>query len=180
MLDLKWPGTFSTADCIAIAAACSVAANKGPLVNVGYGRVDAGAADVPVGIGTFGDVGKDLGIEGLLNDWTAFGFTPLQLCILSGAHTVGIGAQVTPQARLGDSNFNNGYYRDILAGRGFFASDKALADSPLTLPCVQRAAQSQAWFFEQWKREFFEMTWWGGDRQGLARKGLEGREFFKG
>lgn len=180
LLDLKWPGLFSTADCIAIAAACSVAANKGPLVNVGYGRVDTDTPDVTLGIGTHGDVGKDLGIEGLLADWSAFGFTPHQLCILSGAHTVGIGAQVTPQSRLGDSNFNNGYYRDVLAGRGFFASDKALADSPLTLPCVQAAAQSQDWFFQEWKREFFEMTWWGTAEQGLERKGLEGREWFKG
>ena len=177
MLDLKWPGTFSLADCIAIAAACSVAANKGPLVNVGYGRADASTADVPVGIGTHGDVGKDLGIDGLLADWEAFGFTALQLCILSGGHTIGIGAQVNPQSRMGDSNFNNGYYRDILAGRGFFASDKALADDPVTLACVQQAAQSQDWFFEQWKREFFEMTWWVVDDQGLERKGLEGRGF---
>lgn len=177
ILDLKWPNTFSLADCIAIAAACSVAANHGPLVNVGYGRIDAYEADVPVGIGTHGDIGKDLGIQGLLADWERWGFTPFQLCILSGGHSIGIGAQVNPQSRMGDSNFNNGYYRDILAGRGFFASDKALADSPLTLPCVQQAAQDQDWFFANWKREFFEMTWWGTEEQGIVPKGLEGKEF---
>jgi peroxidase len=177
---LKWPGAFSAADCIAIAAAAAVAANGGPLVNVGYGRPDAHGPDVLLGVGTHGDVGKDLGIEGLLSDWMAYGFTPRTLCILSGGHTMGISGQAIPQSRLGDPAFNNGYYRDVLAGRGFFASDKALADSPLTLRCVQQCAQSQAWFFEEWKREFFEMTWWGTAEQGVLPKGLEGREFFKG
>jgi hypothetical protein len=177
---LKYPSTFSVADCIAIAGACAVAANDGPLVNVGYGRIDAPQADVPLGIGTHGDVGKDLGIQGLLADWTAFGFTPRTLCILSGGHTMGISGQAIPQSRLGDPAFNNGYYRDVLAGRGFFASDKALADSPATLPCVQAAAQSQDWFFSEWAREFFEMTWWGTAEQGIVPKGLEGREFFGG
>ena len=88
-------------------------------------------------------------------------FTAQTLCILVGGHTLGISAASTPQGRLSDKAFNNAYYHNVLIGNGFFPSDNALAMSPETLPCVQRCAQDQEYFFTEWIEQYRNMTTWG-------------------
>ena len=65
------------------------------------------------------------------------------------------------QGILGLPIFTNAFYKRVLRGDGFFKSDDALVHTNLTLPCVQHAADDQDWFFEQWVKEYREMTWWG-------------------
>lgn len=64
------------------------------------------------------------------------------------------------------------YYKNVLAGLGFFESDKTLATpGGATLACVQKCAASEKYFFQEWRQHFFEMTWWGVPAT-VARKGL--------
>jgi hypothetical protein len=127
IMDKAYPGVLSWADCIAIAGATGTKLAGGPYVNVGYGRPDVAVADPFAGVGHITQITKDFTLGPLLADWESYGFTAQELCILSGAHTFGISATSSPQGMMTRPFFTNEYYKNVLAGIGFFTSDKTLA-----------------------------------------------------
>ena len=174
IMDKAYPGVLSWADCIAIAGATGTKLAGGPYVNVGYGRPDVAVADPFTGVGHITQITKDFTLGPLLADWESYGFTAQELCILSGAHTFGISATSPPQGMMTRPFFTNEYYKNVLAGIGFFTSDKTLATpGGATLECVQKCAASQKYFFKEWEEYFFQMTWWGVsptvEKKGLSK-----------
>ena len=172
ILDKLYPDTLSWADCIALSAAAGVKNAGGPYVNVGYGRPDATEADPFTGVSVSTEVTKDWNLDQLLAQWESFGWTANELCILSGAHTFGISATSSPQGLMARPFFTNVYYKNVLAGLGFFNSDKTLATpGGATLACVQKAAIDEKWLFREWREYFFDLAW-KGVPDTVVRKGL--------
>jgi len=163
VLDAKFGnGTFSWADVIAIGGAAGVKAAGGPAMSVGYGRVDALAADPRTGPATDPSHAKDFTAPALLAAFAGFGVPPDATVTLMGAHTMGL-AMLTggSEGPLGPPKFTNFFYAAILAGKGSFAVDNALASYPGTAPLVKSYAADQAAFFEAFETDYRAMTWWG-------------------
>jgi len=166
-LNLKFPGTFSYADCVAIAASVAVAKATGPVMHVGYGRPDATGPDARVGV-THDPAGDRLlegvdGITTLLDAWAAYGHSAETLTTLVGAHTFGVSSQHAPIGLLTPQSivFSNRYYERVRDGAGYFPSDDALLYSPVTAAIVDTFADDEAAFFDAFRHEFSAMTWWG-------------------
>ena len=175
-LDAKYPGVFSFADCVAIAASVAIAKASGPVIHVGYGRPDATGPDPRSGVthDPAGDrtLAGAAGIDRMLAMWAAFGHSPTTLTTLVGAHALGVSSQHAPIGLLTPQSivFSNRFYERVRDGAGFFPSDDALRYSPETAAIVDAFADDEAAFFEAFAREFKEMTWWGvsAARQGVA------------
>ena len=176
VLQHKFPDLFSVADAIAIAGAAGVRAAFGPVMHVGYGRVDSSSADPDAGPASNPQVGKDFGPEALSNAWlTQYALSPASLCTLLGAHTFGISSVSVPVgvfAPTGPLLFTNTYYRRVADGTANFPVDNALAEIPETAGCVATYAANQAAFFEGFSREYRGMTWWGQEAARVV--GIEG------
>jgi len=178
-LAARYPGVFSYADCIAIAASVAVKKASGPVMHVGYGRPDAAGPDPRSGV-THNPAGERLldgpsGIAALLDTWAAFGHSAETLTTLVGAHTFGVSSQHAPIGLLTPQSivFSNRYYERVRDGAGYFPSDDALRFSPVTAAIVEEYANDEAAFFGAFEREFGAMTWWGvaAAPQGLAGGG---------
>lgn len=177
VLQHRYPGTFSTADAVAIAGAAGVRAAFGPVMHVGYGRVDAASSDPDAGPASNPQVGKDFSPASLADVWLVqYGLPSSSLCALMGAHTFGISSVSAPLgvfAPTGPLLFTNAYYRRVADGTAHFPVDNALAGIPETAGCVDAYAADQGAFFEGFAREYRGMTWWGQGAVGGV-SGLEG------
>jgi L-ascorbate peroxidase len=171
------PGVFSRADAVAIAGAGAVRAAFGPVIHVGYGRVDAAGPDPDSGPAANPAVGKEYGPADLEASWLgAWGLSPGSLCALLGSHTFGISSVSVPLGTFtptGPLLFTNAYYRRVLDGTAHFPIDNALGVLPATAECVRTYAADQDAFFAGFAREYRAMTWWGADG-GLKVRGIVG------
>ena len=70
-----------------------------------------------------------------------------------------------------DRRFTNNYYRQVILGDAFFASDKALANNNDTLAIVQNMAADENLFYTQFTKRYTTLTWLGVD-PSVTRRGL--------
>lgn len=176
VLNHKYPDTFSVADAVAIAGAAGVRAAFGPVMHVGYGRVDSASPDPDAGPQSNPQAGKDFGPAALSNAWLGqYGLSASSLCTLLGAHTFGISSVSVPLgvfAPTGPLLFTNTYYRRVVDQTAHFPVDNALAAIPATADCVRAYAADQGAFFEGFAREYRAMSWWG--QEAAAVQGVVG------
>ena len=71
-----------------------------------------------------------------------------------------------------DRRFTNNYYRQVIVGDAFFASDKALAKNDDTLKIVQNMAADESLFYTQFAKRYTTLTWLGVD-PSVTRRGLK-------
>ncbi len=151
--DIGW------ADLIAIGATAAVQKCGGPVIEVGMGRADASEPS-PVHKLPGGYEGSPL----IKNIFARMGFSPRDLVVLSGAHTLGFVQRrtFTPDTYV----FSNSYYVELLKGRvGILRlnSDDALVDDPELRQYVELYAGDQAKFFDDFAEVFRRLTWLGND-----------------
>jgi L-ascorbate peroxidase len=175
VLQAAYPGAFSRADAVAIAGAGAVRAAFGPVIHVGYGRVDAAGPDPDWGPASNPAAGSAASPADLKAGWLgAWGLSPASLCALLGAHTFGISSVSVPLgafAPTGPLLFTNAYYRRVVDGTAHFPVDNSLGALPETAACVRAYAGDQAAFFAGFAKEYRAMSWWGTD-SGLAVRGI--------
>ncbi|KAK9832108.1 hypothetical protein WJX81_007884 [Elliptochloris bilobata] len=181
VVDKLLPSPVSWADMFAISGAVGLYKLHGPLVNVGYGRPDVEVPDDFGGVGSNTNDQRDYPADQLIAEWESYGFTPYDLCTLSGGHAFGLSASTNPQGYLTPENrvFGNKYYQNILLGNAFFQSDRALGNNPLTRPCVEAYAADNQMFFRNFTRAYQLLTWLGVD-SSLPRLGLGPIEEYHG
>jgi len=179
----KWcPAHLSAADLWALAANVAIKVMGGPHVPTRFGRVDAksSAASVSSQVGRLPD--GDKGVDHLREIFHAKGFTDRQIVALSGAHTVG-GCKADRSGFEGHWTenphvFDNGYFREMLAKKYepmtvaatgnpqhkhwwsrtvMLVSDLALLEEPAFRIWVEKYAEDQALFFEDFAAAWHKM-----------------------
>jgi adenylate cyclase len=146
---------YSWADVIALAGAVAVERCGGPSIPVPIGRKDAESAAeegmVPV---------RDMTAASLKARFVDMGLTPQEMVALSGGHTLG---RVDGNPYTDDwLKFTNSYYQSLLAGgdatRHMLPTDRALMEDAECRIYIERYAQDQNAFFEDFARAYRRMT----------------------
>ncbi len=152
----------SLADLIQLAGAHAVALTGGPSIAVPLGRTDAASADPPNRMPA-----ETLSGAALRAHFARAGLSTRELVALSGAHTIG------GKGFGGPLVFDNTYYKTLLArpwadasaspeAREMAAhiglpSDKSLPDDPECRVWIQRYADDQARWFEDFAAAYIKM-----------------------
>jgi catalase (peroxidase I) len=145
--------TVSWADLIAIGGAAAICKCQGPTIELGLGRLDHDqAAPTNRLFGGYEDAAL------LKRGFARMGLTPRDLVALSGAHVLG---HTQRQAFTDDPwRFSNAYYVQLVArgGSALLPSDAELLRDSELRSYVERYAQSQTLFFEDFASAFRRLT----------------------
>ncbi|KAF5177032.1 Peroxidase [Thalictrum thalictroides] len=177
-LEAHCPKIVSCADILAILARDSVVLSGGPGWEVQLGRKDSFSAN-KTATNSLPNPFRD--VEDLLEKFKNMGLNVTDLVALSGAHTIGkarcsLRAGPANQICLASENayldttpvrFDNEYYLNVLAGKGFLQSDKALL-SPPARDIVQAYARDELKFFKDFTNAMVKM---GGIETLLGAQG---------
>ena len=164
----------SLADLIQLAGAHAVAVTGGPSLRVALGRLDADGADPEGRLPA-----ETLSGPELREHFAAAGYTARELVALSGAHTLGSKGFGAPLA------FDNANYRTLLArpwsdprasadDRAMAAhvglpSDHAMPEDPELLSWIQKYADDQNLWFEDFSAAYLKMGLLGATwREGIV------------
>jgi L-ascorbate peroxidase len=150
--------SLSAADLIALAGAHAVALCGGPQISVPVGRIDATGPDAEGRM-----VSERASAAQLIANFADKGLGVRELVALSGAHTLGgkgFGDPVT---------FDNAYYtallakpwlnpKDDMASMIGLPSDHVLPEEPRCQPLIQRYAEDQQAFFDDFSDAYTTLT----------------------
>lgn len=145
----------SLADLIAMAGAVSVEISGGPYIEVELGREDK-LEIAPEG--RLPDENEDA--ESLRITFKKMGFTPKEMVVLTGAHTLGDARDLAfTEERL---SFKNDYFqlllKDLPSHLGRFRSDTALLEDEELKSYVIQYAEDQNLFFTDFTKAFQKMV----------------------
>lgn len=137
------------ADLIQLAGAEAVAVCGGPKIDIKMGRKDNTdpngdpAGQLPSATATAAELKELFGRNG---------YTTQDVVALSGAHTIGSARKNKPLGPMEKTykQFDNEYFKMLLAGGGAFESDRNLVADPETKKLVELYAKDQGRFFKDY------------------------------
>jgi adenylate cyclase len=145
---------YSWADLIAIGGAVAIERCGGPSIQIPIGRKDVDTAN---GDGLI--PGRGLTMEQLKARFRDMGMTPQEMVALSGAHSIGrVDGSPFTDTWL---KFTNAYYKLLLCGDKcghMLPTDRALVTDPECKEYVERYANDQNVFFEDFANAYRRLT----------------------
>mmetsp|Transcript_20096 Transcript_20096/g.34607 ORF Transcript_20096/g.34607 Transcript_20096/m.34607 type:complete len:241 (+) Transcript_20096:112-834(+) len=149
----------SFADLIAISGAAAVQEAGGPVIHVGFGRIDSAKPGAPGHMTTPHDNAQQL-----KKKFSSSGLDAKDLVVLSGGHSLGgFGPEEARQHWTAHPDrFTNDYYKSLLGMEGFvypsLDSDKALVSEPDLKALVELYAKDQDAFFRDFALSYKKLT----------------------
>jgi L-ascorbate peroxidase len=153
--------SVSWADLIAIGGAAAVQKCGGPVIEIGLGRTDGVEVSPPHRL-----PGGYEGSGMLKSMFARMGFSPRDLVVLSGAHTLGHTQRkpFTTEPWV----FSNAYYTQLVELKGslLLGTDTAILEDPELRPYVEQYAADESAFLADFADVYRRLTWLGNQPVG--------------